>query len=393
MDVSKLGLHKKTILIIDDDLLLQKSIFKMLVSSKINFIAAPNATIGIQLAQQKLPDIILLDWNMPNLSGIDALKLLKQNPTTAHIPIIMMTAVSTSSQNSFQALSTGADDFLRKPFDQPELIGRLCNVLRLYQANAKIAKQNVSLRKLSDDKSKLLSVISHDLKSPLNNIEGLVHLLGREFQLAPEKQQPEEYIKLITKIIQQERTMIDKVLEMHEYEEKQLTHQLEAVDLVAITKQVVGNYQHNKKQIEIKYEADQHKLIAHTNIIYIKKIVDNLLSNAVKYSLPNTSVEVTLEDQTNYVYLSIKDHGQGFHPSEVEKVFQDFGKFSAKPTGGESSSGIGLYIVKSIIDRLDGRIQLKSTYGKGSEFIVLLPKQDQNSYQQKVSTQKIANGN
>ena len=124
----------------------------------------------------------------------------------------------------------------------------------------------------------------------------------------------------------------------------------------------------------IKFQCQPTQLYTQTSSIYIKKVVDNLLSNAIKYSYLNTSVQVTLADHSKYIYLSIKDQGQGFHPGEKEKVFQDFGKFSAQPTGGESSTGVGLYIVKSIIDRLGGSIQLKSTYGKGSEFIVLIPK-------------------
>ena len=392
MDVTSLCLEEKSILIIDDDLILQQSIFKMLATSNINFMAAPNATIGIKLAKQKQPDIILLDWNMPNMSGIEALKILKQHSTTFHIPIIMMTAVSTTSQNAFEALNAGADDFLRKPFDQPELIGRLCNVLRLYQAKARIEKQNKSLKELAKEKSNLLSVIAHDLKSPLNSIEGFMHLLKMEIQQEEAPQNSTAYIGLITQLVQQERDMIDKVLEMHEYEVKQLPNELESVDLVSMTQEVVATHQHNQKQITIHYQSNKETLVATTQPIYIKKILDNLLSNAVKYSFPNSEVKVNLEDQSDYLYLSIKDQGQGFYPSEVKKVFQDFKKFSAKPTGNESSSGIGLYIVKRMVDRLGGQIQLKSKHGKGSEFIVLLPKEQAKVYGGKAVVRNMGNG-
>ncbi|MGB0524756.1 MAG: hybrid sensor histidine kinase/response regulator [Flammeovirgaceae bacterium] len=361
-----------SILIIDDDLLIQQSIYQMLADSTAEYLSAPNAEIGIKLAHKKQPDIILLDWNMPNMSGIDALRLLKANEQTRQIPVVMMTAFSKSSQHAFNALSIGADDFLRKPFEKPELIGRLCAIRRLYDAKAKIQRQNTRLEKLAHEKSKLLSIISHDLKTPLNNIEGLVHLVKNELNQALDNTNSKQYLDMITKITTQERVTINQVLEIYEYEKSSLQN-VQTIDWIPFITQVLDSYLHNSKNIRIHFQANRSKLVSQTSPIYIKKIIDNLLSNAIKYSFPNSSIQVILENHQKYIYLSIKDQGQGFHPDELEKVFKEFGKFSAQPTGGESSTGIGLYIVKSIIDRLGGSIQVKSTYSKGSEFMVLIP--------------------
>lgn len=374
MDYTNELLQDVSILTIDDDLTLQQSILKMFEGTGVNFIGAPNAEVGIQVAKLKQPQLILLDWNMPNMSGFEALEILKNTEETADIPIIMMTAVSTTSQNAYKALSSGADDFLRKPFDQPELLGRICSVRRVYESKNIIKSQNESLLKLADEKSRLLSIISHDLKSPLNNIEGLIHLVGMEIRQHNITSEIPTYLGMMEKMIKSEKEIISQTLEMHEINTKQLHDQLEKVELISFIQDQLSTFTYNSKNIELKFSSEVRDLAIDSIPNFLKKVIDNLISNAIKYSHENTLVNVSLRDSQKYVQLTIQDQGQGFHAEEIGQVFQKFGKFSAKPTGGESATGIGLYIIKNIMDRLGGTIQLKSEWGKGSTFTVLIPK-------------------
>jgi len=377
MEAPNLFLQNCTILIIDDDPLVQRGIFSMLQATPAHFISAPSAEVGITLAKRKQPCLILLDWQMPKITGIEALQMLKNDEETKHIPVIMMTAVAKSSEHTYQALSMGADDFLTKPFDVHELTGRICAVLRLYNANKQIAQQNETLTKISEDKSKLLSILSHDLKSPLNTIEGLIYLIEKEFDQQVPSSEIQHYIKLIKNITTQERNMIDDILELNAFENKQIQEDYQSVELVNWLQQQLVHYQCNPKKITVEFHTHLKLLSISTIPTFLKRILDNLVSNALKYSESKTTIQIILKDSQHLLELSIKDQGQGFMPEEVDQVFQNFGKFSAKPTNGESSSGIGLYIVKSIVDRLGGSILLKSEYRKGSEFTVLLPKKQQ----------------
>ena len=143
----------KTILVIDDDPMIQRSIFSMLDGMSANIIAAPDCILGLELAKRKCPDLILLDWHMPKLSGIDALCQLKSTPKTADIPVIMMSAIALESMNTYQSLTKGADDFLRKPFDKYELTGRLTAIFRLYEAKKTIENQRNTLQRLAKEKT------------------------------------------------------------------------------------------------------------------------------------------------------------------------------------------------------------------------------------------------
>ncbi|MGB0524865.1 MAG: hybrid sensor histidine kinase/response regulator [Flammeovirgaceae bacterium] len=373
MDTTDQFLEDCTILIIDDELAVQRDIIEMFADKPANLIAAPNAEIGIHLAKKKQPNLVLMDWNMPGMLGVEALQVLKKDPETQHIPVLIMTAHAITSLQTHLCLTLGADDFLKKPFDTHELIGRICAVLRQYRAKQQIEVQNQSLKKLSEEQSQLLSMLSHDLKSPLNSIEALVSLT--ESQLSKHIVDPEvqTYLGMITKIVRQERDLINAILEMHRFETLSIEEENQPILLSSWLQEQLAPFQNNTKQITVAYHCDDECLI-YSIPIYLKKIVDNLVSNALKYSYPETTIHVQLTALEDVVILKVKDQGQGFHPEELDQVFQKFQKLSAKPTGGESSSGIGLYIVKSVVDRLGGEIQLVSSPKEGTEFIVQIPK-------------------
>lgn len=362
-----------TILVVDDDFMMQKGVFEMLKDVNVRILAAPEAKTGLMLAQKKQPDLILMDWNMPGLSGLEALHLLRDNPATAHIPVIIMTALSVSSFNAHTALTSGADDFLKKPFDCYELIGRLTAALRQSHTQQELYHQKAALEKLSEEQKQLLSILSHDLKSPLNNIEALVSLTKLHLNEESPDSEPHKHLDLISSIVKQEQDLINQILEMHRFETMQVPQEHITINLHSWLIETLAPFKKNQKEIRI--ELDVQTLITIQSIpVFLKKVIDNLVSNALKYSHPNTIITISVTDLGDQIKLSIRDQGQGFHPDEVGDIFQKFKKFSAKPTGGESSSGIGLYIVKNIVGRLGGSIKLNTQYKRGSEFLINIPK-------------------
>ncbi|MCH8318307.1 MAG: response regulator [Bacteroidetes bacterium] len=149
---------KHTILIADDESSSLKVILNYLTESGQDYsvIAAPNGEIACKLARERQPDVILMDWNMPVMSGIEALDKLKSDPSTNEIPILMVTARA-SSEDLQLALDKGAMDYIRKPIDKIELLARVKSALKLYdsfktikQQQKKIEEINVTLKKLSN---------------------------------------------------------------------------------------------------------------------------------------------------------------------------------------------------------------------------------------------------
>jgi signal transduction histidine kinase len=106
---------------------------------------------------------------------------------------------------------------------------------------------------------------------------------------------------------------------------------------------------------------------------YLNRVFDNLLSNAIKFSPANSKVVFSANQVNNKVVFSIKDSGPGFTDEDKKQLFMRFKKLSARPTGNEASSGLGLFIVKQLVSAMGGDIQVISEYGKGTEFIVELP--------------------
>jgi signal transduction histidine kinase len=106
---------------------------------------------------------------------------------------------------------------------------------------------------------------------------------------------------------------------------------------------------------------------------YVLRILDNLISNAIKYSPKNSTVIVSTKQTNSTIQISIRDQGPGISPAEHDKLFKKFSKLSIKPTGNESSTGLGLYIVKKICTTMNGSVRCESEPGCGSTFIVELP--------------------
>jgi signal transduction histidine kinase len=134
-----------------------------------------------------------------------------------------------------------------------------------------------------------------------------------------------------------------------------------------------------EKKISLAFKEDKQdlKIVADPNIV--RQIIDNLISNAIKFSPFDSSVRIksykvdSTEAGRDYVRIEVSDNGQGIKAEEMDMLFQKFAKLSSKPTGGESSSGLGLSIVKSLLDKIDGRVWCESVENKGSTFIVELP--------------------
>ncbi|MGB0525789.1 MAG: response regulator, partial [Flammeovirgaceae bacterium] len=140
-------LKKKTVLIADDEAIILKVASQFFLYYGCDVISAPNGKVAIELAEKKQPDLIIMDWQMPIMNGLEATKKIKSNPPTKHIPVIIATGASDSNDHLQQALANGADDYLTKPLEEKVMIARAVAVLRLYQTISLVEQQNQALLK------------------------------------------------------------------------------------------------------------------------------------------------------------------------------------------------------------------------------------------------------
>ncbi|PZR33485.1 MAG: hypothetical protein DI538_18020 [Azospira oryzae] len=234
-----------------------------------------------------------------------------------------------------------------------------------------LSKNNQELQDLNQEKNTLMNIVAHDLKSPLNRIYGLATLMEMEENLSAEVK---EYIHLMKDSTRSGLDLITDLLDVNELEEAKGVHKKEWINFAEWMENEVRIFQEmaDAKEITIEYKSTVTTKIF-SDAAYLERILDNLVSNAIKFSSRSTTIALTSQLHENQLIISVKDQGPGFSKQDRPFLFQKFKKLSARPTGGESSNGLGLAIVKTLVDRLNGKIDLNSETGKGSEFVIEIP--------------------
>lgn len=238
------------------------------------------------------------------------------------------------------------------------------------QQNDALSRRNHELSELNHEKDTLMSIVAHDLKSPLNRIESLTYLLETEKNLTEAQQQ---YISMIKDAMQSGLDLITDLLDVHMLEEH-VTPSYSHFDISHFLLQKVEAFQSRAaaKKILLNIVRIESEEI-YTDKEYLDRIFDNLVSNAIKFSSKNSIVDISAGKSNQDFWICVKDRGPGFSDSDRLLLFQKFKKLSARPTAGESSNGLGLAIVKILADRLKGKIELVSEQGKGSQFTIRFP--------------------
>jgi signal transduction histidine kinase len=231
-----------------------------------------------------------------------------------------------------------------------------------------ILKKNVELESLNEEKNNLIGIVAHDLKSPLNQIKGLITVVRMTTQLDVEAA---NCLTMIEASAVRLNTMIGKILDTEAIESKQLNLNIESVDLGEIFNSLSDRFQMDasSKNITIRTQAALGVCVP-VDKNYLTQVLENLLSNAIKFSPADKNIYFNLHDQVDHVIAEVRDEGPGLTNEDKKKLFSKYQKLSAKPTGNESSTGLGLSIVKKFTEAMGGEIWCESEQGKGASFFV-----------------------
>ena len=231
--------------------------------------------------------------------------------------------------------------------------------------------QSSELQGLLDEKDHFLRILSHDLKNALANISGIMNIMESD----SDKANHVEYVEMINKSTTKARDLIDRVLELDHSNQKNHEIELKPLDLTMPIMEVIGfmGDAARDKLISIDYQDDAHHKVVETDKTFFSLILENLLSNAIKFSERNTKILVILSNKPSSVRIDVIDEGPGIDPEEKSLLFQKFSKLSARPTAGESSTGLGLSLVKRYTELIGAKVWHEPNDGVGSKFIVELP--------------------
>jgi signal transduction histidine kinase len=232
---------------------------------------------------------------------------------------------------------------------------------------------NKTLIELNEEKNDLIGIVAHDLKSPLNQISGMLEIIKLTNREQLGEQQ--EYIAAIEKSTNRLKKMVSKILDVNAIESKALNIKLEQINVTDLLHEIVNRFTvlAEKKGIAIIKEFEETIPSITSDVGYVSEVFENLLSNAVKYSPLEKQVTIKLSKRGAFVRVEFIDQGQGISSTDMKKLFGKFHKLTARPTAGEDSTGLGLSIVKKYVQALNGVVWCESEEGKGANFIVELP--------------------
>lgn len=368
-----------TILIVDDQIENLQILGNILNINKYRKAVANNGYEALDIAFKKPPDLILLDVMMPVIDGFEVCRRLKSNPLTSEIPVIFLTA-KTQTEDIIKGFEVGGVDYITKPFKHEELLARIRTHVELKRSKDIILDQNERLKQLNAEKSEFMSIAAHDLKNPLQVMVGFSKILEQnsgDFT-------PEEVKEFAGDIRESGETMfkiITDLLDINAIEEGRVEFSNDEFDICDLIDRMVDLYRikadEKSIQIEINHESPENRIFADPT--RVSQILDNLISNAVKFSPFKKKIFIGSSrsraegTDNDIIRIEIQDQGPGISKEDKDKLFIKFAKLKARPTNNESSTRLGLSIVKNFTERMNGRVWCESEEGEGARFIIELP--------------------
>ena len=242
------------------------------------------------------------------------------------------------------------------------------------EINSVLQETNLDLEKINAEKNELLGIVAHDLKNPLTAILMSIELLQR-FADKMSSDEKEQRLTSIRTVALRMNDIIAHLLDVNALETGSLRLHLQSCDLATFVEEALRDYREraSAKKITLQSAFVGKERVVQADARILREIIDNLLSNAVKFSPFEKSVTLTLRQTPGAVRLEVQDEGPGISSEDMTKLFSKYTRLSARPTAGEGSTGLGLSIVKKMVEAMNGRVWCESEVGKGATFIVELP--------------------
>lgn len=361
--------EKARILIIDDEKAMRDSCSQVLTKSGYNTETASDGNQGLREISRIRPDLIFVDLKMPGMSGMELLE--KACEIDPNIVSVVITGYATI-ESAVEAMKHKAYDYLPKPFTPDELriiTKRGLERRRLALESAQLQQEKETIKK------NFITLVSHQLRSPLASMKQYFAVLHEGFAGEVSNEQKgliEKAVMRVDDLLQ----LIDDWLDMSRIEAGNLTEKFEPVDLVAILTETIELMRPLAEDKRVTLKSDL------PGSIYpfpgyeegLKQAFANLIANAINYNRDAGQVSVSTKEEKDHVVVEISDTGIGISQENLYFIFDEFFRVKTKETQGITGSGLGLPIVRKIIEVHNGSIKVTSELGKGSTFSVILPK-------------------
>jgi len=392
----------RKILIIDDNKANLFSLRKILEKLGIIIHTAISGYEGLDLSEKNHYSLVLLDIQMPEMDGFETLSRMRASAKNKYVPVILISAIFTEDQYKIKGIQTGAVDFIPKPVNPEILRAKIKILLELEEhkeslktlvaeletknkqlkkeitkrkkVEADLRKAKAKAEKTSEIKSQILVNMSHEIRTPVNSILGFADLIANT---AIPKDDKERYVRYVSSSSQNLLFLIDEILDHSRIEAGEFKINTTPCRVSDILFELLESFnriktQLDKTEIDISIHQPKHELIIQTDPQRLRQVLVNLLSNAIKYTKKG-QIDFGCEVHNDVIRFYVKDTGIGITSDEVENVFSRFIRVESQDSLQSQGTGLGLYIAQKIIQLMDGKIGVNSTFNKGSEFFFTIP--------------------
>jgi len=323
---------------------------------------------GIEILERDMPDILLLDNKLPGIQGVEVLEYIRKR--NYDIVVAMITSYA-SLDVAIRATRDGAIDFIPKPFTPQELKSSIENITKqqyLKRITHRMKQEGKKIR------YQFLSVLSHELKAPLNALEGYLRMM----QAKQAGDMIDDYATPIERSLQRIQGMRNLIMDLLDFTKIRLERKeekVEEVNLSEIASSAIITVQPYAIQMDVSINLDiRSEAIIMADPVDMEIVFNNLISNAVKYNKTGGKAEITIDSSESEVILIISDTGIGITKSDTENLFTEFVRIKNEKTRNISGSGLGLSIVKKVVELYHGTINVDSTPDVGTVFTIRIPK-------------------
>ena len=382
-------MDKQRVLIVDDDTALLQALPQAIAlrMTNIHVDTVDSAFGALQQIQGSEYDAIVSDIKMPGMDGITLIeKLQVLCPET---PTLLITGHG-ERDLAIRALRVGAYDFIQKPIDRDYFVSSLKRAIQTRLMRRQIAEQQEALEQYTHQleqtvaertrelveanatKDVFMSMVSHELKTPLTTLKGITQMLSRRIQRGDGIEL--RNLTLLENSVQRMERLVNDLLNTSSIETGMFSLHRQPDNLATLLQELLGD-QGDAMGSKLQIDIPAKELISLIDRERIGQVVLNLLSNARKYSPPGSPILVKLERQDDHAVIAVIDHGVGIPPEKLAHIFERFYRVPEidVQTGSSSGVGLGLYIAQKIIERHDGRLGVTSQTGVGSTFTIHLP--------------------
>lgn len=319
--------------------------------------------------------LAIVDVQMPAMNGFELAELMRGTERTRTIPIVFVSAAGQELNYAFRGYESGAVDFLHKPLDPHAVRSKVSVFVELARQRQELQEAKAQLQRAVSMRDDFMSMIAHELRNPLNSVY-LQAQLRRKMLAAPKQPDAQAMLRMVERDERQIRSMVrllDDMLDVSRARTGKLAIVPAPFDLAASAQVVVEAIQEQARGAGVMVSLSAPGTLSIVGDEFrIEQVITNLLTNALRYGRGEpVAVTVGVREDVREAFVSVRDQGMGIAPADQERIFEQFER--TEGAAQVAGLGLGLYIARQIAQAHQGRLEVRSAVGQGSEFVLSLP--------------------